>query len=115
MKFLKYFNEIKLLIESIISFNKIRNWKIFYNHGVNHNLDDRLIRSKLSEKDFEILLNKIIYEIDKDKLNGDYIFYMLKYDSKIVVNINLGKSVLYIVTILNRDHSTNSKNIKIII
>jgi homospermidine synthase len=114
MKYLKYFNQIIFLIESIINFDKLNEWIIHYNHGKNHDLDERLIRAKMSEDNFNKLLNKIIDSINRDNLVGDYIFYSIEYGSKIVVNINFNKKVLYVVTILNKKHNTKTNNIKII-
>lgn len=115
MKFLKYFKQIKLLIESLTDTKNIDDWKLLYNHGINHNLDDKLKeRTNLNEKEFNKILYKVKEICNYEGLKGDWIFYSLKDEFKIVLNINNINKTIYLVTILSKKQATNTNNIKLI-
>lgn len=86
MRVLKYF---KQLFENITNFKTIDDWEVVYNHYQGHDLNDKIKRTDLNDNEFNSLLNKIIFEINKNHLNDDYIFISFKYNSKIVTNIDI--------------------------
>lgn len=113
MRFIKYF---KQLFESITFVKNKDAWKIEYNHGVNHNLDDKLLnRTDMTEINFKECIDAIIKIIENEKLNGDYAFISIKNNAKIIVNISLNIKRLYIVTILGKNENLkNNQNYKLI-
>jgi hypothetical protein len=114
LRFLKYF---KQLFENITNFNRVDDWEIVYNHYQGHDLNDKIKRTDLNENKFNLLLSKIIFDINKNLLNGDYIFISFKYNSKIVTNIDLNSKLILIVTILGKNENIkdpNNTNIHII-
>jgi hypothetical protein len=103
------------ILESIINI-RIPNWNIRYNHGTNHDLDDRLMkRVGISELDFEQLLNRVVSCCENDKISGDWIFISIPKNTKIITNVYYINRKIYIVTILGKKENTKKqKNFKLI-
>jgi len=112
---MNYIKSYYQLFESITNIS-IVGWNIKFNHGPNHDLDDKLSkRVNISENDFRLFIDKVISHCEKDKINGDWIFISIIIGIKLVVNINYNSKVFYIVTILGKNEKTkHQKNIKLI-
>jgi hypothetical protein len=113
MKFIKYF---KQLFEGFLDFNKFKNWRIFYYHNTNHDLEKRIKeRTNIDDKTFNEILIKIINICENEKIEGEWVFASFKYNFKIIVDIENIKSEILIITILSSDQKTKeTKNIKLI-
>ena len=114
MIFLRYF---KQLFENITNFSRINDWEIVYNHYQEHDLNDKIKRTDLNVDEFNSLLSKIIFEINKNFLNDDCIFISFKYNSKIVTNIDINNKLILIITILGKNEiikDSDNTNIHII-
>jgi hypothetical protein len=112
MKWVKRFSQIFESITNIVN----SDWTIIFNHGVNHNLDDKLKnRVGVDEKMFELFLNDVLRTCLKDNITGDWIFISIKMGIKLVTNVNYLGRKIYIVTILGKKEQTKpQKNIKLI-
>ena len=113
MNFIKYF---KQLFEGFFDLNSIRNWKIYYYHNNEHNLEDRIKkRTNLNEEIFNDFLYKVVEVSEIDNLNGDWVFVSFKYSFKIIIDIENTKNKILIITILGPNEKTKeTKNIKVI-
>ena len=111
MNFLKTF---KQLLESIKDFVSEINWKVTYNDGKNHDLDNKLSdRTNMTEHDFKLFLKDVIDNCENNKLKGDWTFISIKFGIKLITNVKYKN--IYIVTILGKNESLkNENNIKII-
>jgi hypothetical protein len=85
MRFLKYFYQI---FESIFNINKIYDWTITYNHGVGHDINDRLKRTELTENKNYMRLyefvnnNSELLELIKDLIYFDEKWMFPKHNIK---------------------------------
>ena len=112
MIFIKRFINI---LESLINI-KIPDWLVNYNHGPNHNLDEKLSkRVGISELDFEDFLKDVIKKCERENLLGDWIFISFKKRIKLVTNVDYINKKIYIVTILgDKEITKNQKNFKML-
>jgi hydrogenase maturation factor len=105
MRFIKYF---KLFLEKFTDNSHIGKWLISYNHNLNHDINQRILKRTdvKNEKEFNQILNRITRKIEDEKLTGDYVFVSFGYSIKIV-------SYIYMNTILVRTILGKKENIKV--
>ena len=112
MRYLKFFREI---LETITTYSKYNNWNIRFNHSRSHDLDDKIKRTGLSEKDFPSILERITKSCEIDNLDGDWVFISFTYECKVITRVLKKNDTLYIITFLGKDEDIKkTKNIKLI-
>ena len=104
----------KLFLEKFTDKIEIKSWTILYNHNLNHDINDKIIkRTEIkSENDFNSLLNELINKVETNNLIGDYTFVSFQYSVKIVTRVKDLK--IKIITVLGKNENSKKKD-KIVI